>query len=123
MDFLANLKKLLGIQEQQKPVQRPVSGAEQRYNSAFDRGDLNSPDIIGVDPAQFGYAEDVGQYGGRPQLNLPQPSRIAGLQALTNFKPSIPLNPAFGTGDQWDVNSPEAIYPPNDPRSRSKFRF
>jgi hypothetical protein len=29
--------------------------AARRYESAFDRGDYNSPDVIGQDPKNFGY--------------------------------------------------------------------
>lgn len=43
-----------------------MNPAHQAYEEAFARGDYNSPAIMGVDPAQFGYAEDGGQYGGNP---------------------------------------------------------
>ena len=50
--------------------------AARNYEAAFSRGDLNSPYIIGQDPKNFGYAEDIGQYGGQPV----QPQRS---QAIT----------------------------------------
>lgn len=60
----------------------PVSGYEdaaKRYEAAFSRGDLNSPDIIGQDPANFGYAADNGQYGGTPApAPRPQVPQIGG---------------------------------------------
>jgi len=77
MDLLGNLKKLLGIQapqnaqpiaqriqsqasprQAQRVVKPGYEDAAQRYEAAFDRGELNSPDIIGVDPASFGYPAD-----------------------------------------------------------------
>jgi len=139
-----DLRKLLGIlnettQNIQQPAEQAVQamrtsmvkpGYEQAardYESAFQRGDFNSPYIIGQDPANFGYPEDITTQPirpvSRPMVQQPNPIRIAGLQALTNFRPNMPLNPQFGATDQWDVNSPDAIYPPNDPRSRSKFRY
>lgn len=70
-----DLFQLLGgiLNKKQEQIQRPQGRAlaqparkvmttrnpqAEAYEQAFDRGDYNSPDIIGVDPAQFGYPED-----------------------------------------------------------------
>lgn len=75
MDFFEKLRELLGggrPQPQPQPHTPPAYAlagtpyksaqeaqqAESRYNAAFNRGDLNSPDIIGVDPKYFGYAPE-----------------------------------------------------------------
>lgn len=88
MDLIQLLGGLLG-QEQKKPIQsqplqpkpllprrRIVPGyasAAQRYESAFDRGDLNSPDIIGVDPKNFGYPADETQTFQQPRAQYKSP--------------------------------------------------
>jgi hypothetical protein len=83
MDIFQRIKELLGGQQeqpQQRPTQRQVApGYEQaamNYEDAFKRGDINSPSIIGQDPKNFGYAEDIGQYGGQQEdsglVNTPQ---------------------------------------------------
>lgn len=65
------------------PRNRPVTpGYEQaaaNYESAFDRGDYNSPYIIGQDPKNFGYpADEVNNYISR------QPNNRFQIQGATN---------------------------------------
>jgi len=46
----------------QTPTRSVTPGYEEaakNYEAAFDRGDYNSPYIIGQDPKNFGYAEDI----------------------------------------------------------------
>ena len=84
-----DLRKLLGIlnettQNIQQPAEQAVQamrtgmvkpGYEQAardYESAFQRGDFNSPYIIGQDPANFGYPEDITTQLTRP-VSRPNP--------------------------------------------------
>jgi len=62
MDLLGNLKRLLNIQDAPKPtvvagrtVRPGYEDAARKYEAAFARNDVNSPDILGQDPANFGY--------------------------------------------------------------------
>lgn len=55
----------------QMPTRSITPGYEEaarNYESAFNSGDYNSPYIIGQDPKNFGYAEDVGQYSDQPSI-------------------------------------------------------
>jgi len=97
MDILANLRKLLGIQQEQpkqklsmKPADVPVQyqvqpeitrdfnritpgyqNAALNYERNFDQGNFNSPYIAGpqaIDPANFGYSQAGAQPRQRPGL-------------------------------------------------------
>jgi len=82
-----------------QPVTPGYEEAAQNYEAAFARGDFNSPYIIGQDPKNFGYAEDIGQYGSQPmQQARPMVVKPRSIQGTTNSG-YIPLqNSGFGGG-------------------------
>ena len=105
MDFLGNLKRLLGIQDAQKTtvingrtVKPGYEDAAQKYEAAFARNDLNSPDIIGVDPANFGYPAEVAPQRANTNQILGSVNPIwqrqnrqtpYGLEVTTNLNPQL----------------------------------
>lgn len=48
---------------------------------------------------------------------------FAGMQALSNLQYNRPMRSPQGNSDSWDLNSPDAIYKPTNPRSQSTFRY
>ena len=71
----------------QRKIKSPyINDAHRRYEQAFDRGDLNSPAIIGVDPAQFGYGPDMK---ARPQRMQGLPQNFLGAPQLPTHDPEL----------------------------------
>lgn len=98
---LGGLGQLLGRRVSETlmtPLNQERDRAAQRYEAAFNKGDLNSPDVIGVDPKYFGYAEDSGV---RPQEDDVRVLSPKGIRPLWDMNP----------GEQWQ--NPQTGFSPN----------
>lgn len=100
--------------------QQPSDGAAQRYEAAFARGDLNSPDIIGKDPAAFGYPADEMR---GPTMSLPRTGRVmpgferGAADYEQSFTQGRPVAPQFARTDPSNYG-----YPADEPQNYAGYQ-
>ena len=128
MDIFQALRDFIsGGQPKKQPIQNGQVRTQQQIQTApfkmyEDNSFQGNPTQFQASNPNYKFYED-NTFSKQPPLSRYAQSGIAGLQALSNFNPRVPTAPSFGSQDQWDVNSPDSIYPPSDPRSKSTFRY